>query len=94
VPLDENEGTNGNTLIELLIDADGRSTQGGPNRLCAQLVEQRLRVFQIGGVEVLGELAIDVSQYAPRLVATALLSSSRAKFVAARSFLTSSCAAT
>src|SRR6266481_713628 len=37
-----------------------------------QLVEQRLRVFQISGVEALGEPAVDLGQHRARFVATAL----------------------
>src|SRR5208337_502601 len=34
-----------------------------PEQLCAQLVEQRLRVLQIGGVEALGEPVVDVCDH-------------------------------
>ena len=39
----------------------------------AQLVEQRPGVFQVGGVEALGEPAVDLGERRARLVATALL---------------------
>jgi hypothetical protein len=41
--------------------------------LSPQLVEQRLRIFQIGGVEALGKPVVDVGEHRARLVATALL---------------------
>ena len=37
-----------------------------------QLVEQRLRVLQIGGVEPFGEPAVDLGEHLPRLVALSL----------------------
>jgi hypothetical protein len=37
-----------------------------------QLVEQRLGVFQVGGVEAFGEPAVDFGQHRARLVAFAL----------------------
>src|SRR5262249_4988246 len=37
---------------------------------CAQLIEQRLRVLQVGGVEALGKPVVDSTQYCARLVAT------------------------
>ena len=38
----------------------------------AQLLEQRLGVLQVGGVEALGEPTVYVSEHRPRLVAMAL----------------------
>src|SRR5229473_1019104 len=38
----------------------------------AQLLEQRLGVFQVGGVEALGEPAVDLGEHRTRLVAAAL----------------------
>jgi hypothetical protein len=40
--------------------------------LCFQFIEQRLGVFQIGGVEAFGEPAIDLSEHRPRFVAATL----------------------
>jgi hypothetical protein len=42
-------------------------------RLLAQLIEQRLGVFQIGGVEALGEPAVDFGEHRARFVAFAFL---------------------
>src|SRR5271155_4828991 len=39
----------------------------------AQLVEQRLGVLQVGGVEAFGEPVVDVGEHRARLVALALL---------------------
>ena len=41
--------------------------------LSAQLVEQRLGVFQVGGVEAFGEPVVDFGEHRARLVATTLL---------------------
>src|SRR5712664_1982740 len=41
--------------------------------LRAQLVEHRFSVLEVGGVEALGEPAVDVAEHRARLVATALL---------------------
>ena len=38
-------------------------------RLLAQFVEQRLGVFQVGGLEALGEPVVDVGENRARLVA-------------------------
>src|SRR5260370_18816969 len=43
-----------------------------PNRLRAQLLSQRLRILQVGGVEALSEPAVDFGQHRARLVALAL----------------------
>ena len=51
----------------------------GPNeRLCAQPIEQRFRIFQIGGVEALGEPVVDFGEHSARFVA-ALLTSQQAR---------------
>src|SRR6266849_3548014 len=41
--------------------------------LCSQLVEQRLGISQVGGVEAFGEPAVDFGEHRARLVATTLL---------------------
>jgi hypothetical protein len=41
--------------------------------LSAQLIEERLGVLQVGGVEALGEPVIDVGEHRARLVAMTLL---------------------
>src|ERR1700730_13283189 len=38
----------------------------------AQLIEQRLGVLKIGGIEAFGEPAVDFGEHRPRFVATAL----------------------
>ena len=48
-----------------------------------QLVEQRLGVLQVGGVEALGEPVVDFGEHRARFVALALLASSRARLVVA-----------
>ena len=47
--------------------------------------EQRLCVFQIGGVEALGEPAVDLGEHCAGLVAATWFASSRARLVVARS---------
>src|SRR5215472_1722778 len=42
------------------------------HRLGAQLVEQRLSLFQIGGVEAFGETVVDFGEHRARLITTAL----------------------
>jgi hypothetical protein len=46
---------------------------GFVGRLTAQLVEQRLGVFQVGGVEAFGEPVVDFRQHRARFVAMTLL---------------------
>ena len=41
-------------------------------RLASQFIEQRLGVLQVGGVEALGEPAVDFGEHRARLVAAAL----------------------
>src|SRR6266851_7252830 len=41
--------------------------------LCSQLVEQRLGISQVGGVEAFGEPAVDFSEHRARFVALTLL---------------------
>ena len=53
--------------------------------LCPKFVEQRLGVLQIGGVEALGEPAVDFGEHRARFVATTLVASSRARLIVARS---------
>src|SRR5208283_5554001 len=45
----------------------------GSYSLVFQVLEQRLRVLQVGGVEALGEPVVDFGQHRARLVALALL---------------------
>jgi hypothetical protein len=44
-----------------------------PHGLFRQLVEQRLGVLKVGGVEALGEPAVDLGQRRARLITPALL---------------------
>ena len=48
------------------------SARSGQNRLCVQFIEQRLGVSQVGGVEALGEPAVDFGDHRARLIAPAL----------------------
>jgi hypothetical protein len=41
-------------------------------KLGCQFLQQRLRVFQVGGVEAFGEPAVDVGEYRPRFVGAGL----------------------
>jgi hypothetical protein len=41
--------------------------------LCAQFVEKHLSVFEVRGVEALGEPAVDIGEHRARFVAAALL---------------------
>jgi hypothetical protein len=45
----------------------------GRRTLSTQLVEQRLGILQIGGVEALGEPVVDLGEHPARFVASALL---------------------
>jgi len=42
-------------------------------RLSSQFVKQRLGILQVGGIEALGEPAVDFREYRARLVAISLL---------------------
>jgi hypothetical protein len=48
----------------------GRPLEQGRTGLCAQFVQQRLGILQIGGVEAFGEPVIDNREYRARFIAT------------------------
>jgi hypothetical protein len=48
--------------------AGGLLGQRHQKRLTAQLVEQRLGLFQIGGIEALGEPVVDFGEHGPSLL--------------------------
>src|ERR1700745_3784159 len=53
-------------------DGRARSTTAGPlvhAHLAIQFIEQRLGVFQVGGIEALGEPAVDSAEHRARFVA-------------------------
>jgi len=52
-----------------------------PPELTSQLIEQRLGVFQVGGVEALGEPAVNLSEHSTCLVAAARRCDPRCLFV-------------
>ena len=60
---------------------------GQPARVLSavQFIEQRFSVLQVGGVEALGEPAVDVGEHRARFVARPCVASSRARLVVARS---------
>ena len=62
--------------------------------LASQFVEQSLGVLQVGGVEALGEPAVDLGEHRTRFVATALLLEQPREVRGRAQFPTTSCAAT
>jgi hypothetical protein len=49
------------------------ATLDAANRLPAQLLEQRLGFFQVGGVEAFGEPAVDFGEHSSRFITLALV---------------------